>query len=220
MLALSRQWQTPHLVSKMLSYSKLSSEMTSTSLFVGIGTKKFFDGIANGIVRSVKEGASTTIVFSGNAGSSGRGYLHGIPTASASRLRPLLLQELTSRSITGVASPNLASAVSKTADTLKEDAEIIVPVVTGVANGTGILSAGGIILSPSSSFAIISQEMIAQGVHDIGGPFLSEASRRIADAVATALSKYLLTLSCSIPVTGGSPSSGTSSVTLTGRYII
>jgi hypothetical protein len=203
----------------MLSYAKLSTEMRASSSFNGIATKKFFDGLSNGIVRSVKEVANVTIVFAGNAGSPGRGYIHGILSSSSPVLYSLLMTEFTSRRILGVAATFLASAIARTADDLRTDAEVIVSQVSGVANGTGTVTCGGISLSPSSSFGIISHEIIAQGIHDSNHQ-LTEASRRIVDAVANALSKYLLTLALTLPVAGGSPSTGTASTTLTGKYIV
>lgn len=193
--------------------------MKFTSSFYGIATKKFLDGLANGIVRSFKEVATSTIFFTGNAGSPGRGYIHGVASSSSSVLYPLVFSELVSRDIRGVGATHLASAVARAADDLRTDAEVVVNQVPGVANGTGTLTPGGISMAPQSSFLIISQELISRDIHD-GNRQLTEACRRIVDAVANALSKYLLLQSLVMPVVGGSPSTGGSSITLTGKYII
>lgn len=202
-----------------LSSPILSAEMMATSKFTGVASKRFFDALSAGIVRSIRESTTSTIFFSGNSGSPGRAFLMGIPTSSEGRMQPLVLQNLRAKNIKGLASVYLANAIAKTAFDLFSAAVIKVDQVTGVANGTGVLSVGGISLSWTTSKNTLRQEVIAQGLHyNWGG--ITDGMDRIIEATAKALSQYLQLLAApAIPVVGGSPSTGTSSVTMTGRYI-
>lgn len=203
-----------------LSVPILSAEMMSASLFCGIGSKKFFDGLSSGIIRSIHEVALTTISFAGNAGSPGRAFILGIASSREDKLRPLVLQYLASSAVVGPAVPFLANAIAKTAFDLFSAATVVVEAVPGVANGTGVLSKGGIVMAAAPSKLRMDQEMVKQGLKDTLGN-VTVAMSSITTAVSTALNQFLLQQSVpSIPVTGGSPSSGPASITMTGRFIV
>lgn len=183
----------------------------------GIGVQKTIYGLASGIIRSITELAAVTIVFSGAVGTPGSAQALGYPTADAGKMKSYTTSAMATELLAGgVATLAMASAISETATALRTTAQTIVPAVSAgqsIATGTGIVSPGGILLDRNLAANVILSELISQGL--IGG----EGSRRIARATAAALSGYLQTLSLTLPVVGGSPSSGTTSFPMTSTWI-
>lgn len=198
----------------------LTRLMISSGGFVplnGIGVQKTLYGLASGIIRSLTELAMVTIVFSGSIGSPGSATALGYPTADANKMKSYVISAMSAELIAGgVATIAMASAISETATALRTTAQTIVPVVSAgqsIATGTGVISPGGILLDRDLATNVILSELLSQGL--IGG----EGSRRIAKSTAAALSGYLQTLSLTLPVVGGSPSSGTTSFPMTSTWI-
>lgn len=198
----------------------LTRLMISSGGFVplnGIGVQKTLYGLSSGIIRSLTELAMVTIVFSGSIGSPGSATALGYPTADANKMKSYVISAMSAELIAGgVATIAMASAISETATALRTTAQTTVPAVSAgqsIAVGTGVISPGGIALDRNLAADVILGELLSQGL--IGG----EGSRRLAKSTGAALSGYLQTLSLTLPVVGGSPSSGTTSFPMTSTWI-
>jgi hypothetical protein len=197
---------------------KLSDDMKSVSDFNGVATNQFFGGISKGIVRIIKELTTVVVVCSGNAGSPGSAFLQGVPSSSQSGLNPIMTISLRSNRIGGVALQIMSRAFSMIGSDLRTDAVTSISSVPGVSNGIGVISSGGISFDGSRALSVLKEEIVRAGIHDSDRNPTS-ATSAILKSIAEALRGYLLTFSYQIPIIGGSPTVGTASVTLSGRYL-
>lgn len=200
---------------------KMIRDITTGTSFNGIATNHFMTGIANGVIRAIKEATLLTILFTGAAGSPGSANMIGIVSANPGVFASLLVPHFVGKHINGMAMPFLANGFGEIAKDLQTDSLTSVPSVTNgtssVATGTGTITPGAIQMNSNLASNIIKYEMVRAGIHDSQGK-LTSAAQNMVEALAEGLSAYLLTLTYVIPVVGGTPS-GSATFPLTGRFL-